>query len=197
MYRCCRRDRHVPGASVVTSGSGHAQHGTQSALITCAFTPADTTMTTTPKIEILPVALHWNDGPHVLAALYMNACMRSSRRYSLAKCPALSLASYTVARSNQMHYSLWSGATELGQQAHVIHLRTCVLYAHVLACAYLREHGDHLFVVACVRFADGGWKEQHSARRRQFDLCESERERERKTRTRHKLASVLNIETPK
>lgn len=46
----------------------------------------------------LPVALHWYDGPHLLDALYINDCMRKSRRYSLAKCPDLSLASYKYNR---------------------------------------------------------------------------------------------------
>uniref|UniRef100_A0A182TVQ3 Uncharacterized protein n=1 Tax=Anopheles melas TaxID=34690 RepID=A0A182TVQ3_9DIPT len=42
----------------------------------------------------VPVALHWNVGPQALPALYMKLCIRSSRRYSLARWPDLSFSSW-------------------------------------------------------------------------------------------------------
>lgn len=45
------------------------------------------------KILNLPVAEHWNGGPHVLAALYMKLCIRNSRKLRIAVCPARSFAS--------------------------------------------------------------------------------------------------------
>lgn len=52
-----------------------------------------------------PVAEHWNGGPQVLAALYIKLCIRNSRRFNFAVCPARSFSScFCLIRSKRTHF---------------------------------------------------------------------------------------------
>lgn len=48
------------------------------------------------RLTDLPVAEHWNGGPHELAARYMKLCIRNSRKFNIAVCPARSFSSCTT-----------------------------------------------------------------------------------------------------
>lgn len=66
---------------------------------TVATASVDPTAIGAVSSRYVPVALHWNVGPHKFDDLYMKLCIFNSRKYSFARCPDLSFSSYTIGRT--------------------------------------------------------------------------------------------------